>query len=171
MTIYDYVWLCMAMYDYVWIYMTMFDYVCLCMAIFDSVWLCMTVFDYVWLCVSMYEYIMTLHDSLQFCKNMTKYDYVWLCMTMYDSVWLCHMSEIVKLAQLWTNFVILSWTCVGWFRMVQNWSNYSKRLKKTSLFSNYAKEILTLFNLTHLCTNFVLVYLMNNKPLFRNLLK
>ena len=41
--------------------------------------------------------------------------------------------------------------------MVQNGLNDLKRFKKNSLFSNYAWEMLTLFNLTHLCTNFVLV--------------
>ena len=44
--------------------------------------------------------------------------------------------------------------------MVQNGSNDLKGLKKSTLFSNYAQEILTLFNLTHLCTNFVLVFIL-----------
>ena len=113
---YDYVWLCMAMYDYEWLYMTIIDYVH--MPFYDNIWLSITMNDYVWL-------------------NMTMYDHLWLYTTMYDHVWL-HMSEIVELMQLWTNFVLVSWTCVGWFRMFQNGSNDFKKLKKSSLFSNYA---------------------------------
>ena len=45
------------------------------------------------------------------------------------------------------------------FRIIQNSSKWFKKAEKEFIFSNYASEILTLFNLTHLCTNFVLVWL------------
>ena len=46
------------------------------------------------------------------------------------------------------------------FRMTQNGSKLIQRVKKAKnapIFSKHAEEILTLFDLTHLCTNFVLV--------------
>ena len=66
---------------------------------------------------------MTMYDYVRLC--MTMYKYVWLFMTMYD--YICQRSEIVKLVQLWTNFVLVSWTCVGWFRMIQNGSKWLKK--------------------------------------------
>ena len=72
------------------------------------------------------------------------YDYVWPCMTMYD--YICHMSEIVKLTQLWTNFVLVSWTCV---RMIQNGSKWiksnSKKPETLSLFLSFFHSFLSNF--------------------------
>ena len=48
------------------------------------------------------------------------------------------------------------------FRMTQNGSKMIQRVKKAKnapIFSKHAEEILTLFDLTHLCTNFVLVFI------------
>ena len=47
------------------------------------------------------------------------------------------------------------------FRTTQNGSKLIQRVKKAKnapIFSKQAEEILTLFDLTHLCTNFVLVH-------------
>ena len=49
------------------------------------------------------------------------------------------------------------------FRMTQNCSKCIQRVKKVKnapIFSNHAEIFLTLINLTHLCTNFVLVLYM-----------
>ena len=43
------------------------------------------------------------------------------------------------------------------FRMTQNGSKCIQRVKKLKTLKYFPEEILTLFNLTHLCTNFVLV--------------
>ena len=59
------------------------------------------------------------------------------------------------------------------FKMTQNGSKCIQRVKKVktaSIFSKLAEEILTLFNLTHLCTNFVLVLKSVNKCKKTNLL-
>ena len=63
---------------------------------------------------------------------------------MYD--YICHMSEIVKLTQLWTNFVLVSWTCV---RMIQNGSKWiksnSKKPETLSLFLSFFHSFLSNF--------------------------
>ena len=54
------------------------------------------------------------------------------------------------------------------FRTTQNGSKLIQRVKKAKnapIFSKHAEEILTLFDLTHLCTNFVLVLFENIDPL------
>ena len=75
---------------------------------------------------------------------MNIFDHVRLSMTMYD--YICHMSEIVKLTQLWTNFVLVSWTCV---RMIQNGSKWiksnSKKPETLSLFLSFFHSFLSNF--------------------------
>ena len=51
---------------------------------------------------------------------------------MFNSVWKCSTHAVMN------NFWLVSLTCLGWFRVVQNGSNGLKRLKKSSLFSNCA---------------------------------
>ena len=139
-----YVWLCISMYDFSWSCTTMCHSVLLWMTLYFTVWLCLTLEDSIGHC-------MTLHDPVWL--SITLYDSEWSWMTLFiniDWVWLCFdfllmfqflstvcltLSENV---QLWANFGLVSWSCLGWFRMVQNGSNGLKRLKKSSLFSNYA---------------------------------
>ena len=70
MTMYGYVWLCMAMYGYVWLCMAMYGYVCMAM------------YGYVWLCMAMYGYVcMAMHGYAWLCilireSNNTKFTYV-----------------------------------------------------------------------------------------------
>ena len=89
------------------------------------------------------------------------YHYVWLCLNlfkMFKSIWICLTHAVMH------KFYACSWTWLGLFRIVQNGL---KRLKKSLLLSNYTSEILTLFNLMHLCKNFVLV-IRSNKT-FKNI--
>ena len=51
---------------------------------------------------------------------------------IFNSVWKCSTHAVMN------NFWLVSLTCLGWFRVVQNGSNGLKRLKKSSLFSNNA---------------------------------
>ena len=133
MTMYDYVWLCMTIYDYPGLCMTRYNYIWLNMTMYDYVWLCMTINDDIWLFMTLYDYVWIW---------MTMLDYEWLFITMYDYVWLM---------QLCTYFMLVSWTCLGLFRVVQNGSEWIKWLKA-------AEKELTIFkpclrNLMHLYTH------------------
>ena len=126
MTIYNYLWLYMTFYDYVWIFMNMYDYVQICMTMYGYVSLNTTMFDCIWLCITTYDHApCTMYDYV---------DYIWQCMTMYHYVWIClkhlNLFEFVQLTQLYTNSMLVSWTCLGWFRIVQNSSKWIKWFKK-----------------------------------------
>ena len=139
MTLYYNVWLCVTLDDTLFHCMTMFDSGRLYWTLYDSARPSMSLYHPLWLWI-------ILNDS--FGISFLNIDCVWLCFHFFlivsflSTVWTClkclTWSESVQLMQLWTNFGFVSWTCLGWFRMVQNGSNGLKRLKKSSLFSNYA---------------------------------
>ena len=159
-TLYKNVWQCMIIHDFVRLSMNINDYVWLFMSRYDSLWLCaycmnlykclwlfMTMFVNVWLCMTLYDHVwvhMTMWDCLWL--YMTKYDYLWLCMTMNDYIWSNNLRHVY-----WTSV-----KCLGWYKMVQN---NSKLIWKDSTQLNFVKICLRNLNLTHLCTNFVLVYM------------
>ena len=97
---------------------------------------------------------------------MTMYDHVpTLYMTMFEFVLNVYLRFNLFNSRGYVQILCLLVEHVQddsvYFKLAQNGSNDFKKLKSSSLFSNYAYEILTLFNLMHLCKNFVLVFTKN----------
>ena len=136
MTLYYNVWLCVTLDDPLFHCMTMFDSGRLNWTLYDSPWPCMSLYHPLWLWM-----ILNYSFGISFI-NIDCVFIFFLVVLFLSTVWTClkclTRSESVQLMQLWTNFGLVSWTCLGWFRMVQNGSNGLKRLKKSSLFSNCA---------------------------------
>ena len=132
MTLYYNVWLCVTLDDTLFHCMTMFDSGRLYWTLYDSARPSMSLYHPLWLWI-------ILNDS--FGISFLNIDCVLLCFHFFlivsflSTVWTClkclTLSESVQLMQLWTNFGFVSWTCLGWFSIVQNGSNDLKRLKKS----------------------------------------
>ena len=110
MTLYFTVWLCLTLEDSIGHCMTLHDPVCLCITLYDSEWFWITLLESVSLILTVFWFFSYCFIPFNCLKCLTR-------------------SESVQLMQLWTNFGLVSWTCLGWFRMVQNGSNGFKRLK------------------------------------------
>ena len=139
----------MTMHGFVLIFQTFHDPVLQCVtlcysgwpfiSLYDYVWLWKTQLDIVWLSMTLYVSVspfMTLLESVSLI--LTVFWFFSYCFIPFNCLKCLTRSESVQLMQLWTNFGLVSWTCLGGFRMVQNGSNGLKRLKKSSMFSNCA---------------------------------
>ena len=132
---YDYVWLCMTMYDYV-----MYGYLWLCLTMYNYIWLCLTMFDYVCPCITMYDFVWEAERKREreqeqfyklfssFCKNFQK-------IKLFRTI---QMFWNLSYFSINLNFVYL---CLPLFTLV-----------------HLCFPLLTSVQITHLCTNFVLVF-------------
>ena len=130
-------WLCIHMYDYVWLFMTVYNYLWLCKKKKDKVWLYMTP-NY---CMTMYDHVMRERERNR-DQNLKAFSYF------------CKLFQAIKI-----------------FQPIQTFSHDSDILKLFIFFNqpNFVHlclpllPLFTFVQMTHLCTNFVLVSLINQQ--------
>ena len=121
----------MTMYGNIWPNMTMYDYVCACMSMYAFEWLYMTMYDFVWLCMTMFEREIERESNFKsFFKLFQTIKKFQTIQTFY------HDSNVLKLSLLFNK----PWLCLPLFTFVY-----------------LCLPLFTFDQMTHLCTNFVLV--------------